>query len=186
MIKLILAGAIVFAVAMGGATGFVIWRTPAPAALDSTAHDAGADSTALGTGAAHPTTPAVDSGPAPTAVADSHSAPAVSGPAAADPGSVHAVAPTPTVTPPMPRLTAIVQPTQADSQKALQQLARIFTSMKPAEAAKIMAFLSDSQVEGLLRQLGVRQAAQLLTELPTERAAVLSRRLLDTQTVGAR
>jgi flagellar motility protein MotE (MotC chaperone) len=50
--------------------------------------------------------------------------------------------------------------------------------MKTSDAVKVLAFMSDDEVQGVLEQLGVRQAAGLLAALPKERAAVLSRRLL--------
>lgn len=65
-----------------------------------------------------------------------------------------------------------------ESPAGYRQVARVLSSMKPADAAKIAAYLTDDQVEGILGQLGVRQAASLLTELPTERAAALSKRIM--------
>lgn len=61
---------------------------------------------------------------------------------------------------------------------AYKQVARVLSAMKPVEAAKVLAFLSDEEVEGLLRAVGPRQAADFLTNIPKERAAGLSRRLL--------
>ena len=46
------------------------------------------------------------------------------------------------------------------------------------DAAKVLGYMSDEEVQGVLQQLGVRPAAGLLAALPKERAAVLSRRLL--------
>ena len=61
---------------------------------------------------------------------------------------------------------------------AYKQLARVLSAMKPAEAVKVMALLSDEEVEGILRAVGPRQAADFLSNFPKERAASLSRRLL--------
>jgi len=61
---------------------------------------------------------------------------------------------------------------------AYKQVARMLSAMKPPEAAKVIAFLTDDEVEGLLRAVGPRQAADFLTNIPKERAAKLSRRLL--------
>lgn len=61
---------------------------------------------------------------------------------------------------------------------AYKQLARIFSNMKTTDAAKVLAYMSDEEVQGVLQQLGVRPAAGLLAALPKERAAVLSRRML--------
>lgn len=61
---------------------------------------------------------------------------------------------------------------------AIKQVARVLSAMKAAEAAKVLAFLSDAEVEGILRAVGPRQAADFMTNLPKERAANLSRRLM--------
>jgi hypothetical protein len=63
--------------------------------------------------------------------------------------------------------------------KATKLVARILVTMKGADAGKIMEGLTDDEVEGILRAVGVRQAAGLLPLLPTERASRLSRRLLE-------
>jgi flagellar motility protein MotE (MotC chaperone) len=63
----------------------------------------------------------------------------------------------------------------ADSCRAI---AKILAAMKPADAAKILAHLSDDQVEGILRASGVRQAGILLAQLTPERGAAMSRRLI--------
>src|SRR5205814_1732319 len=76
----------------------------------------------------------------------------------------------------LPALTASVA--SASPREDFTQVSKILTNMKPAEAAKIMSFLSDDQVEGIVRAIGVRQAALMLAHLPTERAAALSRRLM--------
>lgn len=67
-----------------------------------------------------------------------------------------------------------------ESQRAagFKQLARIFGSMKAADAVKVMALMTDEEVEGVLRALGPKQAADMLGQFPEERAAALSRRLL--------
>ena len=54
---------------------------------------------------------------------------------------------------------------------AFKQLARIFANMKTTDAAKVLAYMSDDEVQGVLQQLGVRPAAGLLAALPKERAA---------------
>jgi hypothetical protein len=68
---------------------------------------------------------------------------------------------------------------------AYKQVARVLSAMKPPEAAKVIAFLSDDEVEGLLRSVGPRQAADFLMNIPKERAALLSRRLLTPKPAGA-
>ena len=57
-------------------------------------------------------------------------------------------------------------------------VARLLMNMKPADAGKVLSYLNDTQVEGILRALGARQAAVLLSQMPAERAAQLSRRLM--------
>jgi flagellar motility protein MotE (MotC chaperone) len=54
----------------------------------------------------------------------------------------------------------------------------VLSAMKPPEAAQVMGLLSDDEVEGILRAVGPRQAADFLANIPRERAALLSRRLL--------
>ena len=66
----------------------------------------------------------------------------------------------------------------AGKAQAYKSVARIFASMKPTEAAQVLALLTDSEVEGILRAVGPKQAADFLINLPKERAAALSRRLL--------
>ncbi len=74
------------------------------------------------------------------------------------------------------RVATTVDP--AAKATAYKQVARVLSAMKPVEAAKLLAFLSDEEVEGLLRAVGPRQAADFLSNMPRERAAGLSRRLL--------
>ena len=50
--------------------------------------------------------------------------------------------------------------------------------MKAADAVKVMGLMTDDEVDGVLRSLGPKQAADLMGEFPKERAAALSRRLL--------
>ena len=54
----------------------------------------------------------------------------------------------------------------------------IFLNMKPVEAARILALLSDEQGSDILRSLEPRQAAGILCQLPPDRAAAVSRRML--------
>ena len=55
---------------------------------------------------------------------------------------------------------------------------RILMAMKAEEASRIMAHLSDDQLEGVLRSLGTRHTAEILSLLPTDRAVRMSLRLL--------
>jgi flagellar motility protein MotE (MotC chaperone) len=59
-----------------------------------------------------------------------------------------------------------------------QRLARIFSAMRPDEAAPVLAQLEDSQLEGILMAMQGRNAAPILAEMDPDRAAALSRRVL--------
>lgn len=59
-----------------------------------------------------------------------------------------------------------------------QRLARIFSAMKPDEAAPVLAQLDDEQLEGILLAMQGRNAAPILAEMDPQRAAALSRKVL--------
>jgi hypothetical protein len=122
--------------------------------------------------AAHDTSHAApNKGPVPSPRQDS--TPSAPSPDSIQPtsvGSARPAAPRPLVT------TIPVDPVARAA--AYKQVARMLSAMKPPEAAKVMAYLTDDEVEGLLRAVGPRQAADFLTNIPKERAAKLSRRLL--------
>ena len=162
MRRAILLGLAAFAVSLGGTTAYLVKTAPAPVAAVATT--AGPDSLAArsreadslvptdSTAADSAATARPDGGPAPIS-----SAPPVASPGSATPGRAED---------PVARALAN------------KQVARVLSAMKPPEAAKVLAFLSDAEVEGILRAVGPRQAADFLTNLPKERAAHLSRRLL--------
>jgi folylpolyglutamate synthase/dihydropteroate synthase len=77
-----------------------------------------------------------------------------------------------------PARAPAAKPDSAQRAAGFKQLARIFGSMKAADAVKVMALMTDDEVDGVLRSLGPKQAADLMGEFPKERAAALSRRLL--------
>ncbi len=81
---------------------------------------------------------------------------------------------------------AVRDPTSAATGAAYQSLARIFAKMKPADAAEVLLLMSNEEVEGVVRNLGVRQAASVMSSLPEQRAAELARRLLIPPPEGAR
>ncbi len=87
-------------------------------------------------------------------------------------------------TPASAAATPVVQvpPPDPDSLARLaqnyQRLARIFSAMKPDEAAPVLAQLDDSQLEGILLAMQGRNAAPILAEMDPERAAALSRKVL--------
>ncbi|MFN0181403.1 MAG: magnesium transporter MgtE N-terminal domain-containing protein [Gemmatimonadales bacterium] len=57
-------------------------------------------------------------------------------------------------------------------------VAKVVAAMKPKEAIGILERLTDDEVERIVRQLNPKQMAALLGAMPTERAALLGRRLL--------
>ena len=67
---------------------------------------------------------------------------------------------------------------------SFKQVARIMGNMKASDAAEVLSHLTDAEVEGILRAVGVRKAAELMTQLPESRAAALSRRLLVSNTIA--
>lgn len=80
--------------------------------------------------------------------------------------------------PTLPAPVVAMGPTEEEKQAAYKALARIFSQMKAEEAAEVLRHMSDVEVEGVVRNLGARKAAEVLTSLPEQRAAVLARRLL--------
>lgn len=176
MKRAIIFSVVAFLVSLGGTTGFLVKRHTLPAVpaesstatTDSTRTRAvGADSaptaaTATATGA----TQGHDSAATPPAM-DSTRTIAVAARASA------------AVRPAAPAIDPLAKA------GAYKQVARVLSAMKPPEAAKVIAFLSDDEVEGLLRAVGPRQAADFLSNIPKERAALLSRRLLTPMPVGA-
>jgi len=75
----------------------------------------------------------------------------------------------------------IRMPTGAGSavtDEGARRLARVFGAMRAADAARVLSELSDPEVEAILIKLGDRQAGQILSTFPPDRAADLSRRVL--------
>lgn len=60
-----------------------------------------------------------------------------------------------------------------------RRLARIFSAMKPQEAAAVLERMEDDEVRAVLVQLGDRPAAQILGSFEPDRAARLSRGVLE-------
>jgi flagellar motility protein MotE (MotC chaperone) len=50
--------------------------------------------------------------------------------------------------------------------------------MKPEDAARLVVFMNDDDVVGILSQLSAKDAAAMLTALPHDRAGALGRELL--------
>jgi flagellar motility protein MotE (MotC chaperone) len=58
---------------------------------------------------------------------------------------------------------------------AQKRVAKIFTSMDAKAAAKVLVQMSDNDIHVILGYVGPKQAAQIMTELPPERVAKLSK-----------
>lgn len=56
-----------------------------------------------------------------------------------------------------------------------KRIAKVFTSMDPKQAAKVLEHMSDGDVQIILGYVGVKQAAAIMAELPPERSATLSK-----------
>ena len=56
-----------------------------------------------------------------------------------------------------------------------RRIAKIFTSMDAKQAAKVLEHMTDNDVQVILGYVGPRQAAAIMTELPPERVATLSK-----------
>jgi hypothetical protein len=187
MMKIVIMGLVAFLVSLGGTTGALVMkaRKAQPAAADSVAHH---DSTSAAADSA-PTHLAAEShdtaGAAPLAdpsvPANHHDSAAHGADVVEASDTARSSGATQAVLAAKPPAPGGVAPDAARREaSSYKQLARIFANMKTTDAAKVLAYMSDEEVEGVLRQLGVRPAAGLLAALPKERAAALSRRLLDT------
>ena len=136
---------------------------------DSTAHPAGTDvAVAPAHGAAHDSMPAAHSAEKP---ADAHATPSAT--------EAH---PTPVVTKPSTSATtaapapttAATAPTAAETEAHQRRLAKIFATMGPKDASRVLTQMSDRDVSIILGFLSDRQAAAILTNLPAQRAAALT------------
>jgi hypothetical protein len=176
--RAIIFALVAFVVSLGGVSGYLVkTHKPPVVAVDSLA--AKGDSTHADSARADSTHPD-SAAPAKGVVAAADSAVTKADSTAATP--VDAVTPAAVAAVVKP-VAAVVDPVAKAG--AYKQVARVLSAMKPVEAAKVIGFLSDDEVEGLLRAVGPRQAADFLTNIPKERAAVLSRRLLVPKPVGA-
>jgi len=187
--KPVIFGVLAFVLGLGGSTGVMVLTTPVRLTAADSLAIARADTTHGGHATpSGPLAGATHAAPAPAPHAAA-AAPAAT-PAAAIPAGAPvtaalastAASPAPVVThvpAPAPAATPVVaRPTNAPDAESFKQVGSILLNMKPAEAAKIMSYLNDDQVEGLLRSMSPRQAAGVLAQLSPERGAVLSRRLL--------
>jgi len=171
-VKLVLIGVGAFVLSLVGGTAIRVVTAPPPGPVPAAAH---ADSSAAETPPAATTEPvtAVSSVKPVPARSDSTplrpAAPAATRIPAPVADSVADAARVPSA----PQVVAA--PREAESYKTV---AKILSTMKPDDAAQILAQLSDPQVEGILRAAGVRGAAIFMGKLPATRAAAMSRRLM--------
>jgi hypothetical protein len=180
--RIVIFGALAFVLGLSGSTGVLVFTAPA--------HSPAADSLALAKAHAHApaSAPLVAVAPAPVAVSPTasvrvpvpvHMAPDTNAARPTPPTTIAAAAAephAPVVTRVPPAVAALAAP--VPNTETYKQVGSILLNMKPAEAAHIVAYLNDDQLEGLLRSMSARQAAVVFAQLPAERGAALSRRLL--------
>lgn len=187
--KLVIFGAVALVVGLAGGTGARVFTAPAlPAGADSLI--AVADSVyhakkALGS-ESHGEAAVAQAAPhdAHDATTEAHGVAAPGGEGHGD-VTVAAGPPALAASPAAAHAAAPVVP-EGPSPERYKQVGNILLAMKPVDAAQVIGYLDDRQVHGLLEAMGPRQAAQILTQLPAERAATLSRRLLATPAREAR
>jgi hypothetical protein len=73
------------------------------------------------------------------------------------------------------RVAAAPAPVDTAAIAAQRRVAKIFTSMDAKAAAKVLEQMSDNDVHVILGYVGAKQAAQILSALPPERVAKLSK-----------
>ena len=180
--KPVIFGVVAFVLGLGGSTGVMVLTTP----VRLTAADSLAIARADTTHAAHlpvaapvAHAAAVVRAPVPAVRESSVSKPVVAPPTAAVASTAGSQAPAIMHVPAATEAGVhAVRPANAPDVDSYKQVGSILLNMKPAEAARIVSYLNDDQVEGLLRSMSPRQAAGVLGQLAPERGAVLSRRLL--------
>lgn len=177
MKKAILFAVVAFVMSLAATTGMrvTLYHPPAPdstaARADSTTRHATGKPGAARDSTKHDST-ATESGGAESGKKDSTRTALAAGDSAAPPAAGTGS--------PAPARPVVPRPAVDPVAKAAayKQVARVLSAMKPPEAAKVLGLMTDMEVEGILRAVGPRQAADFLTNMPKERAAALSRRLL--------
>ncbi|MBP6443626.1 MAG: hypothetical protein KA267_06350 [Gemmatimonadales bacterium] len=84
--------------------------------------------------------------------------------------------PAPVTPPPAPVVPAGAKAPPAGAD--VQRMAKIFDRLAAADAAALVAQMSDAELEGVLRTMDVAKAGDLIGALPKARGAALSKRLL--------
>lgn len=77
-----------------------------------------------------------------------------------------------------PELSAAVGVDDAEMDDGSERLARIFGAMRPADAARVLEKLNDSEIKSIVRHLPDRKAAAILGHFDSARAAALSRSVI--------
>lgn len=174
-----------FLVATAASTGakLVLAKPPAKTSsvADSTKRAAAGDSVKTDTAiavsgrAAHPAADTVRPAGAPSAPAAPDSSKAVAAPKALARGATPAGAPAATKA--ASGSTAAKAAGQQDTAVVASErrIAKVFTSMDAKQAAKVLEHMTDNDVEVILGYVGPRQAASIMSELPPERVATLSK-----------
>lgn len=206
MMRLVVIGVAAFLLSLGGTTGVLVSRGKAAAKV--VADSAKAKSDSIGPGEVARSKPVADAGksvdrpavgrstamakheplssagPAAEPLPELSTADSLRQTAAGQPGADSNVAGAPAALQAASAGGRVATSPGADL--SYRQLARIFSNMKTTDAVKVMAFMSDDEVQGVLEEVGVRQAAGLLAAFPKERAAALSRRLLHAGAIPVR
>lgn len=124
---------------------------------------------------------------APDSLKKAGEAPAGEAPAAEKPAEAHAAdSGTAAMTPvpldaagaPTPPVTTAPPAAKGAAAADVQRMAKIFDRLPAADAAALVAQMSDVELEGVLRTMDVAKAGDLIAALPKARGAALSKRLL--------
>jgi hypothetical protein len=186
-------GAVALVIGLGAGTGAKVMTThPAPAVADSTKADSTkADS--LGGGGEHAVQQAGEAhSPTDTAVvasgagehAPAEAATRSAGPSTATPANAAAFAAAlearvgaakEAAAKAAAKAAAAPPPVDSATIASQRRVAKIFTSMDAKAAAKILEQMNDNDIHVILGYVGAKQAAQILSALPPERVAKLSK-----------
>ena len=95
--------------------------------------------------------------------------------AAAEKVVAEKAAPTSASTAETAKKIAAIDPADTMATASERRIAKVFTSMDAKQAAKVLEHMSDGDVHIILGYVGVKQAAAIMTALPPERVATLSK-----------
>jgi len=173
--KFLVSGGAAFVVALIASTIVGFMMAPPPPKRPATQEPPGVEAPVDSVAAAVDAVPASQGAPELTTLRDTSASQAASVPQR----GAASKAPEP-VTPPVTpaRLASVLSGPVRIEVRSYGDVAKILVNMKPKDAGQILARMNDDNVEGILNTLGPRQAAVLLTQLPAERAAALSLRLI--------